>query len=145
MKNMLSGRGLLWEYLHMKIMNHSLAKALLFALSFCLVSGCPSKSESPKVKLPDTKQQVLVVTSVEQAIKLVQQFENELNDKLYGKGKPHPPLASAEEPFSIVKKREYYVFEFRKPFGPAGGGYIKTFYVHRVTGEVWRGAWQLGR
>ncbi len=142
---MLSGRSLLWEYLHMKIMNHSLAKALIFALSLCLVSGCHSKSESPKVKSPDTKQQVLVVTSVEEAVKLVQQFENKLNDKLYGKGKPHPPLASAEKPFSVIEKREYYVFEFRKPFGPSGGGYVKTFHVHRATGKVSRGAWQLGR
>lgn len=129
----------------MKIMNHSLAKALILVLSLCLLSGCHSESQWPEVKSPDAKQPVLVVTSVDQAAKLVQQFENELNDKLYGKGKPHPPLASAEKPFSIVEKQEYYVFEFRKPFGPAGGGYVKTFYVHKATGEVSRGAWQLGR
>ena len=129
----------------MKIMNHSLAKALIFALSLCLVSGCHSKSESSKVKSPDTTQEVLVVTSVEEAVKLVQQFENKLNDKLYGKGKPHPPLASDEKPFSVVEKQEYYVFEFRKPFGLSGGGYVKTFHVHRTTGKVSRGAWQLGR
>lgn len=120
-------------------------KALIFILSLYFISGCHCQSQSPKVKSPDAKQQVLVVTSVEQATKLVQQFENELNDKLYGKDKPHPPLVSAEKPFSIVEKQEYYVFEFRKPFGPAGGGYIKTFYVQRATGEVSRGAWQLGR
>jgi len=56
-----------------------------------------------------------------------------------------PPLASAEKPFSVVEEREYYVFEFRKPFGPSGGGYVKTFHVHRATGKVSRGAWQLGR
>jgi hypothetical protein len=126
------------------MMDYSPTKALIFVLSLCLVPGCHSESR-PKVKTLDAKQPVLVVTSVEQAAKLVQRFENELNDKLYGKGKPHPPLASAEEPFSVVEEREYYVFEFRKPFGLTGGGYVKTFHVHRATGRVTRGAWQLGR
>jgi hypothetical protein len=54
-------------------------------------------------------------------------------------------LASADKPHSVVEKGEYYVFEFRKPFGPAGGGYIKMFHVHKLTGKVTRGAWTLGR
>ncbi len=86
-----------------------------------------------------------VVTSVEQASKLVQQFERKLHDEMYGKEGPHPPLASADKPHSVVEKGEYYVFEFRKPFGPAGGGYIKMFHVHKLTGKVTKGAWTLGR
>jgi len=44
-----------------------------------------------------------------------------------------------------VKDEAYYVIEFRKPFCPAGGGYIKTFNVNKRTGEVTRGLWRLGR
>jgi hypothetical protein len=44
-----------------------------------------------------------------------------------------------------AKKGNYYVFEFRKPFLPIGGGYIKTFHVNKRTGRVTRGAWKLGR
>ena len=91
----------------------------------------------------------LVVTSREQALELVQQFEKQLHDKMYGKDKPQPPLASAEKPHSVIEKvakvEPYYFLEFRKPFGPAGGGYIKTFHVNKRTGRVTRGAWSLGR
>lgn len=40
---------------------------------------------------------------------------------MYGKDKPQPPLASAEKPHSVVEKETYYVFDFRKPFGPLVG------------------------
>jgi hypothetical protein len=126
------------------MMIYSPTRVLVFVLGFCLVSGCHHESR-PRVKTLHAKQPVLSVTSVEQAAKLVQRFESELYGKLYGKGKPHPPLASAEEPFSVIETQESYVFEFRKPFGLSGGGYVKTFHVHRATGRVTKGAWQLGR
>jgi hypothetical protein len=112
--------------------------------------SCSPKTLSELQSLPAEQDKAgFAVTSVEQAVKLVQQFEKQLYDRMYGKDKPHPPLASAEKPHSVVekvaKKENYYVFEFRKPFGPAGGGYIKTFYVNRRTGRVTRGAWKLGR
>ncbi len=112
--------------------------------------SCTPKTLSEPQSLPAEQDKAeLAVTSVEQAVELVQQFEKQLYDRMYGKGKPHPPLASAEKPHSVVEKvfkeETYYVFDFRKPFGPAGGGYIKTFHVNKRTGKVTRGAWQLGR
>ncbi len=112
--------------------------------------GCSPKTSSEPQSLPaeqDTAE--LAVTSVEQAVELVQQFEKQLYDRMYGKDKPQPPLASAKKPHSVVEKvgkgETYYVFEFRKPFGLAGGGYIKIFHVNRRTGKVTRGSWKLGR
>ncbi len=112
--------------------------------------SCSPKTSSEPQSLPAEQNKAeLAVTSVEQAVELVQQFEKQIYDKMYGKDKPHPPLASAEKPYSVVEKvvkeENYYVFEFRKPFGLAGGGYIKTFHVNRRTGKVTRGAWKLGR
>jgi len=115
---------------------------LLLVLSFC-GCRCPWTAATPKSST--TSQGVSAVTSVEQASKLVQQFERRLHYEMYGKERPHPPLASVDKPHSVVEKGEYYVFEFRKPFGPAGGGYIKMFHVHKFTGRVTRGAWTLGR
>lgn len=112
-----------------------------------LTLGCSPETPSELQTLP--AEQELVVTSVEQAVVLVRQFEKQLHDRMYGKDKPQPPLASEEKPHSVVekvvKKETFYVFDFRKPFGPAGGGYIKIFHVNKRTGEVTRGAWQLGR
>ena len=127
------------------MMNDMMIRLSTLFLLLWGLSGCRCTSTPADQKSQETSQLVAVVTSVEQAVKLVQQFERERNDQLYGKDKPHPPLASGEEPHSVVEKGEYYVFEFRKPFGPAGGGYIKTFHVHKPTGKVTRGAWQLGR
>lgn len=91
----------------------------------------------------------VTVTSVEQAVVLVRRFEKQLYDELYGPDQPQPALASEQEPYSVIEDmadgEPFYAFEFRKPFGLAGGGYIKTFHVNRRTGEVTRGAWQLGR
>ncbi len=112
--------------------------------------SCSSKTLSEPQPLPAEQDKTeLVVTTVDQAVELVQQFEKQLYDRMYGKDKPHPPLASAEKPHSVVEKvvkeETYYVFEFRKPFLPIGGGYIKTFHVNRRTGRVTRGTWKLGR
>ncbi len=115
---------------------------LLLVCSFC-GCRCPSTVATPKSST--TSQAVSAVTSVEQASKLVQQFERKLHDEMYAKEGPHPPLASVDKPHSVVEKGEYYVFDFRKPFGPAGGGYIKMFQVHKFAGKVTRGAWTLGR
>ncbi|MCP4261527.1 MAG: hypothetical protein GY774_29095 [Planctomycetes bacterium] len=119
-----------------------------FLLPFLMLTlGCSPETPSELQTLP--AEQELVVTSVEQAVVLVRQFEKQLHDRMYGKDKPQPPLASEEKPHSVVekvvKKQTFYVFDFRKPFGPAGGGYIKIFHVNKRTGEVTRGAWQLGR
>ena len=119
-----------------------------FLLPFLMLTlGCSPETPSELQTLP--AEQELVVTSVEQAVVLVRQFEKQLHDRMYGKDKPQPPLASEEKPHSVVekvvKKETFYVFDFRKPFGPAGGGYIKIFHVNKRTGEVTRGAWQLGR
>jgi len=122
-----------------------------FLLPVLLVTfSCSPETPSEPQSLPAEQDKAeLAVTTVEQAVELVRQFEKQLYDKMYGKDKPHPPLASAEKPHSVIEKEAkeetYYVFEFRKPFGPAGGGYIKTFHVNRRTGRVTRGAWQLGR
>ena len=122
-----------------------------FLLPFLMVTfSCSPKTLSEPQSLPVEQDKAeLVVTSVEQAVELVRQFEKQLHDKMYGKDKPQPPLASAEKSHSVVEKvvkeETYYVFDFRKPFGPAGGGYIKIFHVNKRTGEVTRGAWQLGR
>jgi hypothetical protein len=122
-----------------------------FLLPVLMVAfSCSPKTPSEPQSLPAEQDKAeLAVTTVEHAVELVQQFEKQLYDKMYGKDKPHPPLASAEKPHSVVEKmfkeETYYVFEFRKPFGPAGGGYIKIFHVNRRTGKVTRGAWQLGR
>ncbi len=85
------------------------------------------------------------VDSVEQAMALAQQFEREMNDELYGAGAQHPLLASSEEPFAVVEEEGWYVLEFRRPFAPQGGGYIKAFRVEKVSGRVTRGTWILGR
>jgi hypothetical protein len=112
-------------------------------------SCSPETPSEPQFLLVEQDKTELSVTSVEQAVELVQQFEKQLHDRMYGKDKPQPPLASTEKPHSVVEKvvkeETYYVFDFRKPFGPAGGGYIKIFHVNKRTGEVTRGAWQLGR
>ena len=115
-----------------------------------VASGCSSTGPSAPQSSPAEQDKAeLVVTSIEQALELVQQFEKSLHDEMYGKDKPQPPLASAEEPDSVVEKvlkeEPYYFLEFRKPFLPIGGGYVKTFHVNRCTGVVTRGAWQLGR
>ena len=112
--------------------------------------GCSSETRSEPRALPAEQDKAeLAVTSVVQAVELVRQFEKQLHDKMYGKDKPQPPLASAEKPHSVVEKvvkgDTNYVFDFRKPFGPAGGGYTKIFHVNKRTGEVTRGDWQLGR
>jgi hypothetical protein len=112
--------------------------------------GCSPGTPSEPWSSPAGQEKAeLAVTSVEQAAELVRQFEKQLYDEMYGKDKPHPPLASAEEPHLVVEQvvqgQAYYVFEFRKPFGLAGGGYVKIFHVHKRTGAVTRGAWQLGR
>ncbi|MCP4262530.1 MAG: hypothetical protein GY774_34260 [Planctomycetes bacterium] len=112
--------------------------------------SCSPETPSESQSLPAEQEKAeLVVTSVEQAVELVRQFEKQLHDRMYGKDRPQPPLASKEKPHSVIEKvfkeETYYVFDFRKPFGPAGGGYIKIFHVNKRTGEVTRGAWQLGR
>ncbi len=112
--------------------------------------GCSPETPSESHSLLAEQDKVeLAVATVEQAVELVRQFEKQLHDRMYGKDKPQPPLASAENPHSMVEKavkeETYFVFDFRKPFGPAGGGYIKIFQVNKRTGEVTRGAWQLGR
>lgn len=112
--------------------------------------SCSPETPSEPQSLPAEQDKAeLAVTSVEQAVELVRQFEKQLYDGMYGKDKPQPPLASAEKPHSVVERvveeETYYVFDFRKPFGLAGGGYIKIFHVNKRNGEVTRGAWQLGR
>jgi hypothetical protein len=105
-------------------------------------AGCsllsPHEADRPKA-----------VTSVEQALELVQQYEHRLYERIYGKDKPLPPLASREKPHSVIEKSygsdEYYVFEFRKPFRPNGGGYVKGFGVNKRTGKVGKTDWRLGR
>ena len=97
-----------------------------------VASGCSSTGPSAPQSSPAEQDKAeLVVTSIEQALELVQQFEKQLHDEMYGKGKPHPPLASTEKPHSVVEKvvkeEPYYFLEFRKPFLPIGGGYVKTF------------------
>jgi hypothetical protein len=112
-------------------------------------SCSPEPPSEPRSSPAEQDKAEFAVASVEQAIELVRQFEKRLYARMYGKDKPQPPLASAEKPHSVVEKaveeETYYVFDFRKPFGPAGGGYIKIFHVNKRTGEVTRGAWQLGR
>ena len=112
-------------------------------------SCSPETPSEPQLLSEEQDKAELTVASVEQAVELVRQFEKQLHDRMYGKDKLQPPLASAEKPHSVVEKvvkeEAYYVFDFRKPFGPVGGGYIKIFHVNRRTGEVTRGAWQLGR
>jgi hypothetical protein len=115
-----------------------------------VASGCSSTEPSAPKKSPAEQDKAeLVVMSIEQALELVQQFEKQLHDEMYGKDKPQPPLASIEKPYSVVdmvvKEEPYYFLEFRKLFLPIGGGYVKTFHVNRRTGVVTRGAWQLGR
>ena len=119
-------------------------------LVLVVAPSCSSERQSAPQSSPAEQDKAeLVVTSIEQALELVQQFEKQLHDEMYGKDKPQPPLASTEKPHSVVEKvvkeEPYYFLEFRKPFGPAGGGYIKTFHVNKRTGEVTRGAWSLGR
>lgn len=118
----------------------------VLVVAFSCSPDTPSKAQSLPIEQNKAE---LAVTSVEQAVELVQQFEKQLHDRMYGKDKPQPPLASAEKPHSVVEKvvneETYYVFDFRKPFGPAGGGYIKIFHINKRTGEVTRGAWKLGR
>ncbi len=128
----------------MRMWKWFLLPALVVALS------CSPETPSESQLLPAEQDKAeLAVKSVEQAVELVRQFEKQLHDRMYGKDKPQPPLASEEKPHSVVekvvKKETFYVFDFRKPFGPAGGGYIKIFHVNKRTGEVTRGAWQLGR
>jgi hypothetical protein len=123
----------------------------LFLLPVLVVAfSCSPETPSVSQSLPTEQDKAeLTVTSIEQAIVLVRQFEKQLHDRMYGKGQPQPPLASAEKSHSVVEKvvkeETYYVFDFRKPFAPIGGGYIKIFHVNKRTGEVTRGAWQLGR
>ena len=128
----------------MKMWSLSLLTILVVAF------GCSPETPSESHSFPVGQEEAeLAVTSVEQAVELVRQFERQLHDRMYGLDKPQPPLASAEDPHSVVEKvvkeEGYYVFDFRKPFGPASGGYIKIFQVNKRTGEVTRGAWQLGR
>ncbi len=115
-------------------------------VAFSCSPETPSEPQSLPVEQDKAK---LAVMSVEQAVNLVRQYEKQLHDRMYGKDKPQPPLASAEKPHSVVEKvvkeETYYVFDFRKPFALIGGGYIKIFHVNKRTGEVTRGAWQLGR
>ena len=115
-----------------------------------IAPSCSPQTSSEPQSLPVEQDGAgFVVTSAAQALILVQQFEKQLHDQMYGKDKPQPPLASAEKPHAVVEKvgkeESYFTFEFRKPFGPAGGGYIKTFHVNKRTGVVTRGAWELGR
>jgi len=123
----------------------------LFLLPVLVVAfSCSPETPSVSQSLPTEQDKAeLTVTSIEQAVVLVRQFEKQLHDRMYGKDQPQPPLASAEKPHSVVEKvvkeETYYVFDFRKPFAPIGGGYIKIFHVNKRTGEVTRGAWQLGR
>ncbi len=68
-----------------------------------------------------------------------------MNAELYGPGAQHPPLASAGAPYSVVEQADFFVLEFRSPFEPQGGGYVKSFRVDRRTGQVTRETWILGR
>lgn len=128
----------------MRMWKWFLLPALLVA--FSCSPETPYELQSLPVEQDKAK---LAVMSVEQAVNLVRQYEMQLHDRMYGKDKPQPPLASAEKPHSVVEKvvkeETYYVFDFRKPFALIGGGYIKIFHVNKRTGEVTRGAWQLGR
>ncbi len=86
-----------------------------------------------------------VVVSEEQALALVHVYEHNHLREIYGRDDYLPPLASKEPPYSVIETKDSYSFEFRKPFMPFGGGYIKGFAVSKHSGEVTRSVWMLGR
>jgi hypothetical protein len=99
-----------------------------------LVAGCRSPVSD------------LTVRDEQQALTLARQYELKLLREKYGPDVDIRALASSrEKPHSVKETANRYKFVFRKPLEPRGGGYIKTFWVNKTTGQVGRGAWTLGR
>jgi hypothetical protein len=115
-----------------------------FLIAMLLIS-CTSPQSGPA---PNPEPEPLKVTSLEQAIELARENEQQHYERIYGADKPHPPLATASKPNSTAEKEykghPYYEIIYSKPFLPVGGGYVKTFRVFKRTGQVTR-SFQLGR
>jgi hypothetical protein len=87
----------------------------------------------------------VVVKNERQAIELVRAHELKLYRQMYGRDTVLPPPASAGKPYMLEETRDYFRIEYRKPFLPNGGGYVKRFVVYRKTGVVATGVWEVGR
>lgn len=87
----------------------------------------------------------VVVKNERQAIELVRAHELELYREMYGRDTDLPPLASDGKPYMVEETHDYFRIEYRKPFLPQGGGYVKRFVVYRDTGVVTTGVWETGR
>ncbi len=55
---------------------------------------------------------------------------------IYGPDVIDLPKVSIYEPHAIREHGDFFEFEYRQPFRPNGGGYIKTFRVNKQTGDV---------
>lgn len=131
-------------------MSHLLLIAILFVgRVYCQTPSIPKTVSSTETGTG------FLVTSVDQALPLIRQFEIQYYNKhyewIYKKDASKYPLASDGKPYSIIedayKGQPRYTIEFRKPIESPGERSekfrketIQVFYVMKRTGEVSRGA-----